>query len=543
MISELPERFIGEVEKITIESYPYFFLCPPEVGTETEQKLTINSSGKVIFTSKEYTVPNSNAISSGKWKEAALQKDAVNELLETIIEPFRKPKIDCFCTDVGNWVMTAFNKDGEQFKYEGCLYPDSFEKAEEISYYIRSILMMPKLYLFDGGRGIEPRETYIYLSVEFSQGGKTYYYLTENTTIDVGDTVIVPVGNNGDEKIVSVVDVEEFTEDELPMPLDRVKSIIGKFEKTEKIVCPLNNKKLTFDECYLIEMCAEGLGPKSGYPEIIDAEIVKENSDVCLKCRYHSPDITRSVSRKDAIKAHKYSSNNKPALLNDNKCGCFYCLKIFDPKEITEYLTTDNDCDRLGTAICPYCGIDSVIGESSGYPITKDFLLKMYKIWFDSGSGFALHTPFGFVRLLLDDREVSFRQRSVDIQSEYPDVDGCHYITYEFKPDGKKHKLKFAKDNISANGDIATDELLETISFEENNGIITLGCKASFGDTEDYKLDYDGTYNKDGFEIIINSKTTAQTFEFSVAWIENLDGKDENQAWLAADPFELKKKL
>ncbi len=33
--------------------------------------------------------------------------------------------------------------------------------------------------------------------------------------------------------------------------------------------------------------------------------------------------------------------------------------------------------DREDTALCPYCCADSVIGESSGYPITREFLRKM----------------------------------------------------------------------------------------------------------------------------------------------------------------------
>lgn len=80
---------------------------------------------------------------------------------------------------------------------------------------------------------------------------------------------------------------------------------------------------------------------------------------------------------KDYIDAHKFSINNKEQLLKDKKCGCFYCLKIFDPKEITDWLT-----DSVGTAICPYCSIDSIIGEYSGYPVTKEFLKKMHKYWF-----------------------------------------------------------------------------------------------------------------------------------------------------------------
>ena len=80
---------------------------------------------------------------------------------------------------------------------------------------------------------------------------------------------------------------------------------------------------------------------------------------------------------KDYIKAHKYSINHKEKLQQDEICGCFRCLNIFNPSEITEWIP-----DKKGTAVCPYCGIDSIIGESSGYPINKEFLEKMNKYWF-----------------------------------------------------------------------------------------------------------------------------------------------------------------
>ena len=82
------------------------------------------------------------------------------------------------------------------------------------------------------------------------------------------------------------------------------------------------------------------------------------------------------------IEAHKYCCNHMEELKKDRVCGCFYCLSVFSPEEIETWLIADNDADRLGTAICPYCGIDSVIGESSGYPITKEFLKKMNECWF-----------------------------------------------------------------------------------------------------------------------------------------------------------------
>lgn len=80
----------------------------------------------------------------------------------------------------------------------------------------------------------------------------------------------------------------------------------------------------------------------------------------------------------DFIAAHKFCLNNKISLQKDKVCGCFYCLNIFSPDKIERYIK-----DEIGTAMCPYCGIDSVIGESSGYPITDEFLRQMKEYWFD----------------------------------------------------------------------------------------------------------------------------------------------------------------
>jgi hypothetical protein len=86
----------------------------------------------------------------------------------------------------------------------------------------------------------------------------------------------------------------------------------------------------------------------------------------------------------DIIKAHEYSLNNRASLKKDDLCGGFYCLKIFNPNEITEWTDGDeNEDEESGeTALCPYCDIDSVIGKNSGYPITEEFLRVMKMHWF-----------------------------------------------------------------------------------------------------------------------------------------------------------------
>jgi len=81
--------------------------------------------------------------------------------------------------------------------------------------------------------------------------------------------------------------------------------------------------------------------------------------------------------------AHKYSSKHREEILNSEICGCFYCEAIFNPSEIEEWV--DEDKNNIGqTALCLKCGIDSVIGEKSGFPVNeKEFLEEMYKYWFD----------------------------------------------------------------------------------------------------------------------------------------------------------------
>lgn len=82
--------------------------------------------------------------------------------------------------------------------------------------------------------------------------------------------------------------------------------------------------------------------------------------------------------KESVIAAHQYCTSNKKMLRKDTLCGCFYCLHIFPPKEIKDWIKDKNG----PTALCPRCGIDAVIGESSGYPITEDFLKEMNEYWF-----------------------------------------------------------------------------------------------------------------------------------------------------------------
>ncbi len=89
--------------------------------------------------------------------------------------------------------------------------------------------------------------------------------------------------------------------------------------------------------------------------------------------------IHKTFGKKGCIywQAHDCSINNKEQLKKSEKCGCFFCGRIFPPSEITTYISP-----KEPTAECPYCYTDSVIGDASGFTITPKFLRVMKKRWF-----------------------------------------------------------------------------------------------------------------------------------------------------------------
>jgi hypothetical protein len=80
------------------------------------------------------------------------------------------------------------------------------------------------------------------------------------------------------------------------------------------------------------------------------------------------------ISRDELDAAWKYCSNNRDA---QGLCGCFHCEKTFDAAEIEEWIG-DKD------AICPRCGIDSVL-PGACVRIDPEFLKAMYNRWFATG--------------------------------------------------------------------------------------------------------------------------------------------------------------
>ena len=121
------------------------------------------------------------------------------------------------------------HKRSSQGSFDKNGLPDAFEEFADavfdfIRFYGWGEILDPSVY----GKVKRRTTDYIYCSVAFEEGQKSYYYLTEDDSIKIGDFVLVPDGKDNREVVVEVVNIEYFSEDNVPLPIEKTKRIIRK---------------------------------------------------------------------------------------------------------------------------------------------------------------------------------------------------------------------------------------------------------------------------------------------------------------------------
>src|SRR6188474_1232150 len=56
------------------------------------------------------------------------------------------------------------------------------------------------------------------------------------------------------------------------------------------------------------------------------------------------------------VAAQKHANRHRAEIEASTRCGCFFCFRTFPHTEINAWI------DASQTALCPACGVDSVIG-------------------------------------------------------------------------------------------------------------------------------------------------------------------------------------
>lgn len=132
-----------------------------------------------------------------------------------------------------DYTIKVFTKRGEEKSIQGTYdkkglpddWSDFIESVYEfISFYGLGEIMSSSVYEKVRRRNGD----LIYCSVEFESGYKSYYYITDDDSIEAGNFVIVPAGADNHEAIVEVVKKEYFSKDAVPLPVEKTKHIIRK---------------------------------------------------------------------------------------------------------------------------------------------------------------------------------------------------------------------------------------------------------------------------------------------------------------------------
>lgn len=84
---------------------------------------------------------------------------------------------------------------------------------------------------------------------------------------------------------------------------------------------------------------------------------------------------TRLDREREASRLHRHTRANRVELEASEVCGCIACERIYFPSEIVRWLED-------GTAMCPHCGVDAVVGSGSGIPIMPGVLRRAHERWF-----------------------------------------------------------------------------------------------------------------------------------------------------------------
>lgn len=78
------------------------------------------------------------------------------------------------------------------------------------------------------------------------------------------------------------------------------------------------------------------------------------------------------------VAAHKHASRHRAEVESSSRCGCFFCFRSFASSDIKVWI------DANQTALCPRCGVDSVLGSASQHRLDDAFLRGMHTHFFSS---------------------------------------------------------------------------------------------------------------------------------------------------------------
>jgi len=285
------------VDKITIDYHRVTKIKPKVPISDTVEYCTWDYSEQLVIDRETETLEHTQRVGSGciitrKYYVQEGVIDLLDDLdADCLFEHIvgNAPDVITDPLETKDYEITVEFKKRPQLviksTYDKNGLPSDFpELAEDIldfmQFYGIGEILNPSVYM----KAKRKTNDYIFCSVEFSESGKSYYYITEDDTLKIGDDVLVPVGNDGRTAIVKIINIEYFPEDKVPFPLEKAKSIIGKCTEDELNPPILNDETSGNDEMYSDNWLKQGYtsGSRIKVSEIVAYHIWSDNKGIAV---------------------------------------------------------------------------------------------------------------------------------------------------------------------------------------------------------------------------------------------------------------------
>lgn len=230
-----------KINRITVDYHRVTKIKPKQPINEETEYVTWNYTEQLIVDRESECIEHIQNIGTGcivsrKYKveggvEGLLDNLDADYLFDNIVG--NPPDVIDTPNETKDYTITVdFKKNPQrviQGSYDKNGLPDDWaEFADTVFSFMRFYgwgeMLAPSIY----GKAKRRKDDYIFCSVTFDDGYKSYYYLADDDSIEVGDSVLVPAGKDNHTAIVEVVNIEYFSEEKAPFPIEKVKHIIRK---------------------------------------------------------------------------------------------------------------------------------------------------------------------------------------------------------------------------------------------------------------------------------------------------------------------------
>lgn len=233
------------IERVTLD-YTHAIIVNNQLADGGCEHQKLSFSEKLVIDRRSGALEYIRKMGAGITTQKMFIPDGIANLLDDIDEnelfgdiPGEPEDIIDTPDDTSEYTLTVDFKSGVQQVMKGTY--DKYGLPEDWGGFVKAInnfmyeynftdIFAPSVYNAARRR----RSDIIYCSVEFDEGYNSYYYITEDDSIKVGDRVIVPAGKNNHESVVEVVKVEYFQPENVPLPLEKTKHIIRKCTQDEE---------------------------------------------------------------------------------------------------------------------------------------------------------------------------------------------------------------------------------------------------------------------------------------------------------------------